>query len=47
MDIAQIETRYLAQLVKAIDDKGVHDVAGRVCQHLTKNHASRRTAGRD
>lgn len=36
MDIAQVETRHLAQLVKAIDDKGVHGVAGRVCQHLTK-----------
>ncbi len=35
MDIAQVETRHLAQLVKAIDDKGVHDVAGRGCQHLT------------
>lgn len=36
MDIAKIETQHLAQLVKAIDDKGVHDVAGRVRQHLTK-----------
>ncbi|AID91715.1 integrase [Klebsiella oxytoca KONIH1] len=36
MDITQVETRHLAQLVKAIDDKGVHDVAGRVRQHLTK-----------
>nr|EFO3282367.1 integrase [Escherichia coli] len=36
MDIAKIETRHLAQLVKAIDDKGVHDVAWRVRQHLTK-----------
>lgn len=36
MDIAKIETRHLAQLVKTIDDKGVHDVAGRVKQHLTK-----------
>lgn len=36
MDIAKIETCHLAQLVKAIDDKGVHDVAGRVKQHLTK-----------
>lgn len=36
MDIAQVETRHLAQLVKAIDDKGVHDVAGRVRQHLTR-----------
>ncbi|MFP1769645.1 tyrosine-type recombinase/integrase [Lonsdalea quercina] len=36
MDIKQVETRHLAQLVKAIDDKGVHDVAGRVRQHLTK-----------
>ena len=36
MDIAKIETCHLAQLVKAIDDKGVHDVAGRVRQHLTK-----------
>ncbi|MFP1821492.1 tyrosine-type recombinase/integrase [Lonsdalea quercina] len=36
MDIAEIETHHLAQLVKAIDDKGVHDVAGRVRQYLTK-----------
>ena len=36
MDIAEVETRHLAQLVKSIDDKGVHDVAGRVRQHLTK-----------
>ncbi|TQI82206.1 integrase [Serratia fonticola] len=36
MDITKIETRHLAQLVKAIDDKGIHDVAGRVRQHLTK-----------
>ncbi|MEB2704045.1 integrase arm-type DNA-binding domain-containing protein [Citrobacter koseri] len=36
MDIVQVETRHLSQLVKAIDDKGVHDVAGRVRQHLTK-----------
>lgn len=36
MDIAKIETRHLAQLVKSIDDKGVHNVAGRVKQHLTK-----------
>lgn len=36
LDIAEIDTRHLAQLIKAIDDKGVHDVAGRVRQHLTK-----------
>lgn len=36
MDIAQVDTRHLAQLVKSIDNKGVHDVAGRVRQHLTK-----------
>jgi len=36
MDIAEIETRHLAQLIKAIDDKGVHDVAGRMRQYLTK-----------
>ncbi|EBU8372671.1 DUF4102 domain-containing protein [Salmonella enterica subsp. enterica] len=36
MDITKVETRHLAQLVKSIDDKGVHDVAGRVRQHLTK-----------
>ncbi|EDN7239612.1 tyrosine-type recombinase/integrase [Salmonella enterica] len=36
MDIGKIETRHLAQLVKEIDDKGVHDVAGRVRQYLTK-----------
>ncbi|GLY60683.1 hypothetical protein Pcaca05_15400 [Pectobacterium carotovorum subsp. carotovorum] len=37
MDIAQVETRHLAQLVKAIDDKGVHDVAGRVRQHSSES----------
>lgn len=36
IDIGKIETRHLAQLVKAIDDKGVYDVAGRVRQYLTK-----------
>ncbi|ELW2865732.1 tyrosine-type recombinase/integrase [Salmonella enterica] len=36
MDVTKIETRHLAQLIKTIDDKGVHDVAGRVKQHLTK-----------
>lgn len=36
MDIAKIETRHLAQLVQSIDSKGVHDVAGRVCQYVTK-----------
>ena len=36
MDIAEIETRHLVQLIKAIDDKGVHDVAGRMRQYLTK-----------
>ncbi|MDN8600327.1 tyrosine-type recombinase/integrase [Citrobacter sp. S2-9] len=36
MDITRIETRHLAQLVKVIDDKGVHDVAGRIRQYLTK-----------
>lgn len=36
MDITEVETRHLAQLVRTIDDKGVHDVAGRVRQHLTK-----------
>ncbi|EJN2876328.1 tyrosine-type recombinase/integrase [Salmonella enterica subsp. enterica serovar Goelzau] len=36
MDITKVETRHLVQLVKSIDDKGVHDVAGRVRQHLTK-----------
>lgn len=36
MDIAEVETRHLAQLIKAIDDKGVHDVAGRMRQYLTK-----------
>lgn len=44
MDITRIETRHLAEPVKAIDDKGVHDVAGRVRQHLTKimHHAVQR-----
>jgi integrase len=36
MDITKIETRHLAQLIKAIDDKGAHDVAGRMRQYLTK-----------
>lgn len=36
MDIAEIETRHLAQLITAIDDKGVHDTAGRVHQYLKK-----------
>ncbi|WP_054176372.1 integrase arm-type DNA-binding domain-containing protein [Citrobacter sp. CtB7.12] len=36
MDIARIETRHLAQLIRDIDEKGVHDVAGRVRQYLTK-----------
>lgn len=36
MDIAKIETRHLAQLVRNIDDKGVHDVAGRMRQYLNK-----------
>ncbi|HAU5635920.1 tyrosine-type recombinase/integrase [Citrobacter amalonaticus] len=36
MDITRIETRHLAQLIRAIDDKGVHDVAGRIRQYLTK-----------
>ncbi|MDS1677061.1 tyrosine-type recombinase/integrase [Escherichia coli] len=36
MDIANIETRHLAQLIRSIDNKGVHDVASRVRQYLTK-----------
>lgn len=36
MDINRIETRHLAQLIRSIDNKGVHDVAGRVRQYLTK-----------
>ncbi len=36
MDIAQIETRHLAQLIKSVDNQGVHDVAGRIRQYLTK-----------
>lgn len=36
MDIAQIKTRHLAHLVRPIDYKGVHNVAGRIHQHLTK-----------
>ncbi|EAA6073690.1 integrase [Salmonella enterica subsp. enterica] len=35
-NIAKIETFHLAELIKAIDNKGVHDVAGRVRQYLTK-----------
>ncbi|HEC4500107.1 hypothetical protein FCX35_05220 [Escherichia coli] len=36
MNIANIETRHLAQLIRTIDNKGVHDVASRVRQYLTK-----------
>lgn len=36
MDITKIETWHLARLIKDVDDKGVHDVAGRVRQHLTR-----------
>lgn len=36
IDIAEIETQHLAKLVKGIDDQGVHDIAGRVRQYLTK-----------
>ncbi|HBC0020624.1 TPA: tyrosine-type recombinase/integrase [Enterobacter hormaechei subsp. steigerwaltii] len=36
MDIAEIETQHLAQLLRSIDDKGIHDTAGRVRQYLTK-----------
>ena len=35
-DIAKLETSHLAKLVKDIDDKGVHDVAGRVRQYMVK-----------
>lgn len=36
MDIAEINTRNLAELIKIIDDKDVHNVAGRMRQYLTK-----------
>lgn len=36
MDIADIETLHLAQLLKNIDDSGVHDVAGRMRQYLNR-----------
>ncbi|HGG6232938.1 TPA: tyrosine-type recombinase/integrase, partial [Salmonella enterica subsp. enterica serovar Enteritidis] len=36
MNIQEIETRHLAELVRAVDDNGVHDVAGRIRQYLTK-----------
>ena len=36
MDVAKVETRHLAKLVQDIDDKGVHDVAARIRQYLTK-----------
>ncbi|HAT1685345.1 TPA: site-specific integrase, partial [Klebsiella oxytoca] len=36
MDIREIETLHLAKLVRAVDDCGVHDVAGRIRQYLTK-----------
>ena len=35
-DVKKIETCHLAQLVQSIDEKGVHDVAGRMRQYLTK-----------
>lgn len=35
-NIAKIETFQLAELIRAIDNKGVHDVASRVRQYLTK-----------
>ena len=35
-DIAKIDTHRLAQLLQSIDEKGVHDVAGRMRQFLTK-----------
>lgn len=35
-NIAKIETFHLAELIRVIDNKGVHDVAGRVRQYLTK-----------
>ncbi len=36
MNIQKIETRHLAELVRAVDNSGVHDVAGRIRQYLTK-----------
>lgn len=36
MNIQEIEKRHLAELVRAVDDSGVHDVAGRIRQYLTK-----------
>ncbi|MDT7487259.1 tyrosine-type recombinase/integrase [Citrobacter koseri] len=44
MDIARIETLHLTKMLQNVNDKGVHDVAGRVRQHLTKimRHAVQR-----
>lgn len=36
MDIAKIEPQHMAQLLKSIDNKGVHDTAGRIRQYLPK-----------
>ena len=36
MDVTKIETRHLARLIMDIDAKGIHDVAGRMRQYLTK-----------
>ncbi|TCV98976.1 uncharacterized protein DUF4102 [Biostraticola tofi] len=46
MDITEIETRHLAQLIKAIDDKGVHDVAGTTAPSVGFFLAGQRPAGR-
>ena len=36
MDIAEIEPQHMTQLLKSIDNKGVHDTAGRIRQYLPK-----------
>jgi integrase len=36
MDITLIETHHLAHVLRSVDDRGVHDVAGRVRQYVTR-----------
>ncbi len=36
LDIGRIQTHHLAELLRSVNNKGVHDVAGRVRQYLTK-----------
>lgn len=45
MAIDEIDTLHLAQVIQAVDNKGFHDVAGRVRQHLNKIMQHARQAG--